>query len=123
MPSAANHFNEATLSHPAVAEPQAKTGGEPARPGQLARRPVGRLADPWRRETRELEEEHHALHPIFVTLFIETDADEALTEQRDRKRRAALIGATTASGGGQLFAAARAHRPAVPSDWSDLLPA
>jgi len=28
------------------------------------------------------------MHPVFVTLFIETDADDALTEQQDRKRRA-----------------------------------
>jgi len=28
------------------------------------------------------------MHPMFVTLFIETDADDALTEQQDRKRRA-----------------------------------
>ena len=27
------------------------------------------------------------MHPMFVTLFIETDADDVLTEQ-DRKRRA-----------------------------------
>jgi hypothetical protein len=28
------------------------------------------------------------MHPKFVTLFIETDADDALTEPQDRKRRA-----------------------------------
>ena len=28
------------------------------------------------------------MHPMFVTLFIETDADDALTEQEDKKRRA-----------------------------------
>ena len=28
------------------------------------------------------------MHPMFVTLFIETDADDLLTEQQDRKRRA-----------------------------------
>ena len=28
------------------------------------------------------------MHPMFVTLFIETDADDLLTEERDRKRRA-----------------------------------
>jgi hypothetical protein len=27
------------------------------------------------------------MHPMFVRLFIETDADDALTEQQDRKRR------------------------------------
>ena len=28
------------------------------------------------------------MHPMFVTLFIETDVDDALTEQQERKRRA-----------------------------------
>jgi len=28
------------------------------------------------------------MHPMFVMLFIETDADDLLTEERDRKRRA-----------------------------------
>ena len=28
------------------------------------------------------------MHPLFVRLFIETDADDAPTEQQDRKRRA-----------------------------------
>jgi hypothetical protein len=28
------------------------------------------------------------MHPMFRTLFIETDADDSLTEERDRKRRA-----------------------------------
>ena len=28
------------------------------------------------------------MHPMFVTLFIETDADDLLTEGQDRKRRA-----------------------------------
>ena len=28
------------------------------------------------------------MHPMFVTLFIETDADDVLTEEQDRKRRA-----------------------------------
>jgi hypothetical protein len=27
------------------------------------------------------------MHPLFVTLFIETDADDLLTEEQDRKRR------------------------------------
>ena len=27
------------------------------------------------------------MHPMFVTLFIETDADDLLTEEQDRKRR------------------------------------
>jgi hypothetical protein len=28
------------------------------------------------------------MHPLFVTLFIETDADDLLTEEQHRKRRA-----------------------------------
>jgi len=28
------------------------------------------------------------MHPMFVTLFIETDTDDLLTEEQDRKRRA-----------------------------------
>jgi hypothetical protein len=28
------------------------------------------------------------MHPIFRTPFIETDADDSLAEERDRKRRA-----------------------------------
>ena len=28
------------------------------------------------------------MHPMFVTLFIETNEDDLLTEQQDRKRRA-----------------------------------
>ena len=32
------------------------------------------------------------MHPMFVTLFIETDADDLLTEEQDRKRRARAAG-------------------------------
>jgi hypothetical protein len=28
------------------------------------------------------------MHPLFVTLFIETDADDLQAEEQDRKRRA-----------------------------------
>ena len=28
------------------------------------------------------------MHPLFVKLFIETDADDLLSEEQDRKRRA-----------------------------------
>ena len=28
------------------------------------------------------------MHPMFVTLFIETDPDDLLAEEQDRKRRA-----------------------------------
>ena len=31
------------------------------------------------------------MHPMFVTLFIETDADDLLTEEQDRKRRARAV--------------------------------
>jgi hypothetical protein len=31
------------------------------------------------------------MHPMFVTLFIETDADDELAEQQDRKRRAHAV--------------------------------
>jgi hypothetical protein len=31
------------------------------------------------------------MHPLFVTLFIETDADDLLTEEQDRKRRARAV--------------------------------
>ena len=33
----------------------------------------------------------NTMHPMFVTLFIETDADDLLTEERDRKRRAHAV--------------------------------
>jgi hypothetical protein len=36
----------------------------------------------WRRPT---------MHPLFVTLFIETDADDLLAEEQDRKRRARAV--------------------------------
>jgi hypothetical protein len=32
------------------------------------------------------------MHPLFVTLFIKTDADDLLTEEQDRKRRAHAAG-------------------------------
>ena len=31
------------------------------------------------------------MHPMFVTLFIETDADDLLTEEQDRKRHARAV--------------------------------
>jgi hypothetical protein len=31
------------------------------------------------------------MHPLFVTLFIETDADDLLAEEQDRKRRARAV--------------------------------
>ena len=32
------------------------------------------------------------MHPMFVTLFIKTDADDLLAEEQDRKRRAHACG-------------------------------
>jgi hypothetical protein len=46
-------------------------------PRPAARRGVKR--ENWRRTI---------MHPMFVTLFIEADADELLTEEQDRKRHA-----------------------------------
>jgi hypothetical protein len=53
------------------------------------------------------------MHPMFVALFIETDADELLAEEQDRKRR------VRASRRGRparvtKAAAARADRPRRP---------
>ena len=31
------------------------------------------------------------MHPLFVTLFIETDADDLLAGEQDRKRRARAV--------------------------------
>jgi hypothetical protein len=31
------------------------------------------------------------MHPLFVTLFIETDADDLLAEEQDRERRARAV--------------------------------
>ena len=31
------------------------------------------------------------MHPMFVTLFIETDADDLVAEEQDRKRRARAV--------------------------------
>jgi hypothetical protein len=31
------------------------------------------------------------MHPLFVMLFIETDTDDLLTEEQDRKRRARAV--------------------------------
>jgi len=50
------------------------------------RRPRFRPGWPSQRETREPR--RTIMHPLFVTLFIETDADDLLAEEQDRKRRA-----------------------------------
>jgi len=41
-----------------------------------------------RRGVRREGRRRHIMHPMFVMLFIETDAYDLLTEERDRKRRA-----------------------------------
>ncbi len=52
------------------------------------------------------------MHPMFVTLFIETDADDWLTEEQDRKRRAR--GQARQSGRAVRAAAATPDRPRRP---------
>ena len=86
MPSAANHFNEATLSHPAVAEAQEKT--EASRPAQASQHVAPSAGSPARRGVKRENWRRNIMHPMFVTLFIETDADDVPTEQQERKRRA-----------------------------------
>jgi hypothetical protein len=86
MPSAANHFTEATLSHPAVAEAH-RRGRRRARPDQASQHLAPPADSPTRGGVKRENWRRNIMHPLFVTLFIETDADDALTEQ-DRKRRA-----------------------------------
>jgi hypothetical protein len=52
------------------------------------------------------------MHPMFVALFIETDADDVLTEEQDRKRhaRAARRGRTARV----MRTAAKPDRPRRP---------
>jgi hypothetical protein len=38
------------------------------------------------------ESGRNTVHPMFVALFIETDADDLLAEEQDRKRRAHAAG-------------------------------
>jgi hypothetical protein len=87
MPSAANHFNEATLSHPAVAEAHRRRRRR-ARPAQPSQHVAPSGGSPTRRGVKRENWRRTIMHPMFVMLFIETDADDALTEQQDRKRRA-----------------------------------
>jgi hypothetical protein len=62
-------------------------GGEPAR--LQASQHVAPSADsPTRRGVKRENWRRNIMHPMFVTLFIETDADDALTEHQERKRRA-----------------------------------
>jgi hypothetical protein len=53
------------------------------------------------------------MHPMFVTLFIETDADDLLTEEQDRKRRA-HAGRRGRSARTRRVAAAHPDRPRRP---------
>jgi hypothetical protein len=87
MLSAANHFNEATLSHPAVTEAH-RRGRRRARPAQASQHVDPPGGSPTRRGVKRENWRRNIMHPMFVTLFIETDADDALTEQQERKRRA-----------------------------------
>jgi hypothetical protein len=56
---------------------------------------------------RQLKEK--IMHPMFVTLFLDTDSDDVLTEEQDRKRR--VRAAKRASSARVVRAAARADRP------------
>jgi len=53
------------------------------------------------------------MHPLFVTLFIETDADDLLAEEQDRKRRARAVRRGRSTRVGRV-AAAHPDRPRRP---------
>jgi hypothetical protein len=53
------------------------------------------------------------MHPMFVALFIETDADDLLTEEQDRKRRA-RVARRGRSARVMRVAAAKPDRPRRP---------
>ena len=53
------------------------------------------------------------MHPLFVTLFIETDADDMLAEEQDRKRRARAVRRGRSARVGRV-AAAHPDRPRRP---------
>ena len=50
------------------------------------------------------------MHPMFVTLFIETDADDLVAEEQDRKRRARAVRRGRSARAGRV-AAAHPDRP------------
>jgi hypothetical protein len=50
------------------------------------------------------------MHPLFVTLFLETDADDLLAEERDRKRRTRAVRRGRSARAGTV-AAAHPDRP------------
>ena len=45
------------------------------------------------------------MHPLFATLFIETDADDLLAEEQDRKRRARAVRAGRSARASRVSAA------------------
>ena len=71
-----------------------------------APRPVGR------RGVKRDNGRRNIMHPMFVTLFIETDADGLLTEEQDRKRRAHA--ARRGRSARVMRVAAKADRPRRP---------
>jgi hypothetical protein len=42
----------------------------------------------WPRQQEQAPTGEAMMHPMFVKLFIETDADDLLAEEQDRRRRA-----------------------------------
>ena len=55
------------------------------------------------------------MHPMFVTLFIETDADDLLAEEQDRKRHAHAASVRRGRSARVIrFAAANPDRPRRP---------
>jgi hypothetical protein len=53
------------------------------------------------------------MHPMFVTLFIETDADDLLAEEQDKKRRARAVRRGRSARASRV-AAAQPDRPRRP---------
>ena len=53
------------------------------------------------------------MHPLFVTSFIETDAEDLLAEEKDRKRRAHAV-RRGRSAEARTVAAAHPDRPRRP---------
>jgi hypothetical protein len=67
-----------------------EAGGGPA-PAQASQHVAPSGGSPTRRGVKCENWRRNIMHPLFVTLFIETDADDALTEQQERKRRAHAV--------------------------------
>src|SRR5258707_14446427 len=87
MQSVAIHFKEAPTSPPHVAEAnrRRRRRAGPAEASQHVSSPTGSTS---RRGVKRENWRRNIMHPMFVTLFIETDADDVPTEQQERKRRA-----------------------------------